>query len=205
MNLWHRHPDHPFIHPDRLLDLVREISHPAEGQTLRVFLRLLRPTAKTVWTECSEISSRSGASDNGRILSAGMDHRQHVDVTLRDDRINDQIGQPHDRKFARTLHASNAPKHRKPPEHLRCLQDAADHPLGGAFIVARDPCPDRQQIVIRLWREIDVQRLRSRQACSIGIIAVRSRLCSNAFRTFARTNASWPGSTAPPVSGSSQS
>lgn len=86
-----------------------------------------------------------------------MQHGQHIDLPLGRDRIDDLIRQPRHRKHARSRNLANTPKLRELTEHHRGLKDPAHHPLGGALIVLRDPVADRDQIVPRLRREVNLQ------------------------------------------------
>ena len=86
-----------------------------------------------------------------------MKHRQHVDLRLRRNRVNDPIRQPDDRKLARPLDLADMPQHRELSEHHRRLHDPADHALCRTIIILRDPIADRDQIVPRLRREANPQ------------------------------------------------
>jgi hypothetical protein len=86
-----------------------------------------------------------------------MQHRQHIDVSLGRNRINDQIWQPGDRELSRPVNLTHSSQHRKLPEHHRRLHDPADPAIRRAIIVGSDPVADRQQIIPRLRREINVQ------------------------------------------------
>lgn len=86
-----------------------------------------------------------------------MQHGQNIDLPLGRDRINDPIRQPGHRKSPRPRNLADTPELRELPEHHCSLEDPAHHPLGGALIVLRDPVADRDQIVPRLRREVNLQ------------------------------------------------
>lgn len=86
-----------------------------------------------------------------------MQHGQHIDLRFRRNRINNQIRQPDHRELARPRHLPRAPEHRELPEHHRGLHDPADHPLRRVLVIFGDPVADRDQIVARLRREVNVQ------------------------------------------------
>jgi len=86
-----------------------------------------------------------------------MHNRQHIDIGLRRDPVDNDIGQPDNRKLPRSGHQSLASEQRKLAEHHRRLRDSGDYIVGGAGIILRDPVPYCDQIIPRLRGEINVQ------------------------------------------------
>ena len=93
-----------------------------------------------------------------RIRSRCMHYSQHIDVGLRRNCVDDHDRQSDNRELSRTLFPPDPPQHRKAPEHLDRLQDAADHPFRRVLPITRDPGADRHQVIERLRREVNVHR-----------------------------------------------
>jgi len=122
-------------------------SNRARSELMRRMLHDPRPAAKAHATHTL----------NRRPPPPRVHHRHHVDLGFALDPIDDQIGQSDHRKFARPGNPSNAPQHRKLPEHHRRLHDPGDHLIGDARIVLCNSVPDRKQVVTRLRCEVNVQ------------------------------------------------
>ena len=86
-----------------------------------------------------------------------MQDGENVDLAFRRDGVDNTIRQPRHRKHARPRNLPNFTKLRKLPEHHRGLKYPAHHPLGRPFIVLRNPIANRDQIVPRLRREVNLQ------------------------------------------------
>jgi hypothetical protein len=92
-----------------------------------------------------------------RIFSRRMDNCQNIEVCCRCDAIDNQVRQPSNLEFKCFGNITFMSEQRKLFEHHHCLSDARNDSLCRHLIVLGDPVADAAQIILRLWRKINVQ------------------------------------------------